>query len=128
MSAPRVLQTINRDGNAFPYATERVDDWSPDGDTKDCDSYATWKMLRCIEAGIPDEHMCIATCWVNGDYQSGYHAVLLVYMEGTVWVLDNRSHWVESIQFFQRQGAPGDNNRGYDFDIVPAYMQRLIHG
>ena len=85
---PKTLQRINRDGNAFPYSTEPVDDWAPDGDSKDCDSYASWKMLRCLEAGIPSDHMAIATCWVNGDYEDGYHAVLLVYLDGKVWCLE----------------------------------------
>lgn len=126
MSAPRILQRINRDGNAFPYSTELVDDWTPDGASKDCDSYASWKMLRCLEAGIPSDHMAIATCWVNGDYEDGYHAVLLVYLDGKVWCLDNRSFWVERLDYFQRNGAPGDR-KGYDFDLVPRYMQDLIN-
>ena len=116
VSAPKLLQRINRDGNAFPYETELVEDWTPDGDRKDCDSYASWKFLECLEAGISDEVMDIATCWTE---TRGYHAVLLVYVEGKVWVLDNRFYWVEPIQFFQK--------RGYDFDIVAQFMQDWIN-
>lgn len=114
--APKLLQRINRDGNAFPYETELVDDWTPDGGRKDCDSYASWKWLECEAAGISTDFMCIATCYTE---TREYHAVLLVYMDGKVWVLDNRLYWVEPIQFFQK--------KGYDFHLVPQYMQDYIN-
>ena len=115
------LQQINKLGNAFPFAYEAVEDWSPDMYAKDCDSFASWKYLRCKEAGVSHRHLAIATCDINRDGVED-HAVLLVYSpeDECVYCLDNRFFHVEEIGFFRRWG--------YSFIRVPVYMQELMAG
>jgi predicted transglutaminase-like cysteine proteinase len=115
------LQKINKEGNAFPFADEVFENWSPDMYAKDCDSYASWKYLKAKGQGVSHKHLAIVTCSVDGDEVED-HAVLCVYSpeENEVYVLDNRYGDVETIDFFV--------GWGYRFVRIPVYMQDLIRG
>lgn len=113
------LQQINKRGNVYPYETETIEDWSPDGYAKDCDSYASWKYLRCKEAGVSHKHLAIVTCDINRDGIED-HAVLFVYSpeDKVVYCLDNRQYSTEEWTWFAKWG--------YRFVRVPVYMQELM--
>ncbi len=99
------LRIVNTKGNLFPYGTEVAEDWSPEGDEKDCDSHATWKQYVLFHKyGWPERSLRLACCFVEEfqlqDKETGewrwatkrerYHCVLLVDFNGTTYVLDNR--------------------------------------
>lgn len=89
------LKIVNTKGNMFPYKTEVVENWTPEGDEKDCDSYATWKLYRLTHGyGWPERSLRLATCFVEPsaapEKRNRFHAVLLADFEGVTYVLDNR--------------------------------------
>lgn len=84
------LRIVNTKINLLPYKSEPGDDWVPiTEDGGDCDSYATAKYARLVQYGWPKSLLRLATCWCFPNHE-GYHAVLLVDLNGTTWVLDNR--------------------------------------
>lgn len=123
MPGKRDLQRINRDVNAGdPFEREDVEDWRPLASLtgKDCDSYASAKWLDCLRAGFSDDDMALVTCWTNREHSEGsYHCVLMVHHEGVVYVLCNIEHWVDTRNVFVQR-------HGYDFDMVPEFMQAFI--
>lgn len=92
------LERINAEVNAYPYASESVEDWTPISvaGSGDCDSYATEKMERLLAAGWSPLALRLAVGTVGGKG----HLVLLVDLDGQTWVLDNlRSHpWPTEVQ------------------------------
>lgn len=90
------LREVNAKYNALPYVSEFFEDWTPiTAAGGDCDSYATAKMEELLERGWPRESLRLATCYVE---TGGYHAVLLVDLEGQTWVLDNRQSYPAEFQ------------------------------
>ena len=93
------LQIVNTKGNLFPYKTEVAEDWTPEGDEKDCDSYMSWKLWVLVHKyGWPERSLRPATCFVppyrdeNGLWVPKInrgHAILLVDYEGKTYALDN---------------------------------------
>ena len=90
-----LLDAVNNEVNKEPYANELRDDWTPIDSKKnfqgdDCDSYATAKLQKLHELGVPLSEMRLATCqvevrklvWID-------HAVLLVEVDGKTVVLGN---------------------------------------
>lgn len=99
------LLIVNTRGNQFPYKTEVAEDWTPEGDEKDCDSYMSWKQWQLVyKYGWDSRDLRAACCFVEpfqlrdpdtGEWRwatkgERYHAVLLVNLNGTTYVLDNR--------------------------------------
>lgn len=97
------LKNCNVEFNAYTYATELTDDWTPINITKedDCDSYATAKQWRLVKRdGLPESATRLACAFVepfrkaDGNWATKgerYHLVLLVDLDGTTtYVLDNR--------------------------------------
>lgn len=96
------LKNCNVEFNAYTYATELTEDWTPINITKadDCDSYATAKQWRLVkDHGFPETSTRLACCFVepfrkaDGNWATKgerYHLVLLVNLDGTTYVLDNR--------------------------------------
>jgi predicted transglutaminase-like cysteine proteinase len=115
------LKQINRLGNAFPYQKEAIENWSPDMYRKDCDSFASWKYLKCKEGGVSHKHLAIVTCSTDRDDIED-HAFLLVWSveDECVYGLDNYWRSVEEFDFFRRYG--------YNFVRIPVHMQDLIAG
>lgn len=118
------LKIINLAGNASdPYEPDRPfqDDWRPEASLtgKDCDSFASWKKRQILKIRWKmNEVMALATCWTTPHKaDEDYHCVLLVYLEGEVWVLDNAGLFCTYIEA---------ERRGYVFDNVPEYMQEFI--
>lgn len=95
------LDNVNRSINAMPYRSDmelygKDEYWDPDATAAgDCDDYALAKRKRMQEIH-PEHAECfrLATCWVEGDDktpgQGGYHAVLTVWTNRGVYVMDNR--------------------------------------
>ena len=90
------LKVVNTKINLFPYKSEVTEDWTPIDITKedDCDSYATAKQWRLVHAyGFPETSTRLATCFVEpsaGEKRNRGHLVLLVDLNDTTYVLDNR--------------------------------------
>lgn len=96
------LKNCNVEFNAYIYATELTDDWTPINITKedDCDSYATAKQWRLVKKdGLPETATRLACVFVepfrkaDGNWATKgerYHLVLLVDLDNTTYVLDNR--------------------------------------
>ena len=90
------LKIVNTKINLFPYKSEVTDDWTPIDITKedDCDSYATAKQWRLVQAyGFPETSTRLATCFVEpsaSEKRDRGHLVLLVDLNDTTYVLDNR--------------------------------------
>jgi len=117
----QLLEKINQEGNRFPFQHEAVEDWSPDMYRKDCDSYASWKYLKCKEAGVSHKHLAICTVSTEGSDVEN-HAVLAVYAadDDCVYILDNRLNAVHEWQWFA--------DWGYRYIRVPVYMSDLMAG
>lgn len=89
------LKIVNTKVNLLPYKSEIGDDWTPAATEGDCDSYATAKQWRLVHAyGWPERATRLATCFVEpsaaSEKRNRYHCVLLVDLDGTTYVLDNR--------------------------------------
>lgn len=88
------LEAVNIEGNKFPYESEVGDDWTPEGATKDCDSFATWKMRELVAKGWPVTALRLACCFVEKqaapEKRNRYHLVLLADLNDMTWALDNR--------------------------------------
>lgn len=99
------LRLVNAKVNLLTYETQIGDDWNPY--TKngfDCNNYATRKQEELYSRGVPKESMRLACCFVEpfrlqdkitGEWRDAtkrerYHAVLLVDVNGTTYVMDNR--------------------------------------
>lgn len=89
------LKLVNTKVNLLEYKTQIGDDWNPFTDNGfDCNNYATRKMEELAARGVPLAAMRLATCFVEpsaaAEKANRYHAVLLVDINGTTYVLDNR--------------------------------------
>lgn len=89
------LKLVNTKVNMLPYQTQVGDDWNPFTENGfDCNNYATRKMEELAARGVPASVMQLATCFVERsaapEKKDRYHAVLLVDINGTTYVLDNR--------------------------------------
>lgn len=125
MVTRKELQIINRDGNASsPYEAEDGDDWRPEASYtgKDCDSFTSYKKRIILKKSwAMNEHMAICTCGIDGSKKVS-HAILLVHIDGKIYVLDNRSYWIEELPFFEN--SP---NFRYTLIHVPRFMQEYIN-
>lgn len=94
------LKLVNTKVNLLEYKTQIGDDWNPfTANGFDCNNYATRKMEELAARGVPVLSMRLATCFVepfrgeDGNWvpkANCYHAVLLVDINDTTYVLDNR--------------------------------------
>ncbi len=89
------LRLVNTKVNLLEYKTQIGDDWNPFTENGfDCNNYATRKMEELAARGVPLESMRLATCFVErsstAEKKDRYHAVLLVTIGDTTYVLDNR--------------------------------------
>ena len=91
------LREVNRFANHAPYITDPVnygvaDYWatprqflSKDGD---CEDYAIAKFYSLLTLGIPNDQMRVVI--LNDLNLRIAHAVLVVYIDGVAWLLDNQ--------------------------------------
>jgi predicted transglutaminase-like cysteine proteinase len=96
-SALDKLREVNRFANYAPYITDPVnygvaDYWatprqflSKDGD---CEDYAITKFYSLLTLGIPGDQMRVVV--LNDLNLRIAHAVLVVYVDGVAWLLDNQ--------------------------------------
>lgn len=75
---------VNKDINSIPYLSESIDAW---GDGHDCEDYAIEKRRELVTVGIPRNSMRLACAYTEADF---YHAVLAIFAEEGVYILDNR--------------------------------------
>jgi predicted transglutaminase-like cysteine proteinase len=89
------LKIVQTKVNMLPYKADAERYGCPefweaiDESGGDCDDFAIAKLQRLKAMGMPISQMRLATCWAL-PHQQGYHCVLLVDLDGTTWVLDNR--------------------------------------
>ena len=99
------LNLVNAKINLLPYKSELGDDWTPGVTEADCDSYATAKQWRLVNAyGWDEKATRLGCCFVEPfqlkDDDTGeirwakkeerYHCVLIADFDGSTYVLDNR--------------------------------------
>lgn len=89
------LKIVQTKVNAMPYKADadrygQPEFWEVIGqEGGDCEDFALAKLRHLLAMGMPAAQMRLATCWCFPNHE-GYHAVLLVDLNGTTWVLDNR--------------------------------------
>lgn len=89
------LMIVQTKVNAMPYKADadrygQPEFWEVIGQKGgDCEDFALAKLRHLLAMGMPVAQMRLATCWCFPNHE-GYHAVLLVDLNGTTWVLDNR--------------------------------------
>ncbi len=93
------LKIVNTKCNLMPYKSDperykKPELWKEiDEEGGDCEDFAIAKMQRLKAMGLPIEQMRLGVCFVEpsaGEKKDRYHAILLVDLEGTTYVLDNR--------------------------------------
>ncbi len=89
------LKLVNTKVNLLKYKEQIGDDWNPFTENGfDCNNYATRKMEELAMRGVQLESMRLATCFVErsaaAEKKDRYHAVLLVTIGDTTYVLCNR--------------------------------------
>ncbi|MDE6734019.1 MAG: transglutaminase-like cysteine peptidase [Desulfovibrio sp.] len=101
--SPRdVLKLVNTFWNTWPYREDVVNWGKPDywavpaqflKKSGDCEDYAIAKYFTLKELGIPPEDMRIVV--LRDTIRNLAHAVLVVYLDGEAYVLDNLSNVVQ---------------------------------
>jgi predicted transglutaminase-like cysteine proteinase len=90
------LDAVNRWANAKPYVEDWVnwqvgDYWETPGEFiargGDCEDFAIAKYFSLVRLGFPVHDLRIVV--VSDTRTHGFHAVLAVRLDGTVWLLDN---------------------------------------
>jgi len=103
LSPMEQLKAVNRFWNQWPYREDRSvygkpDYWATPGEFRlnsgDCEDYSIAKYFTLKELGFPPEKMRVAV--VMETIRNIAHAVLIVYLDGDAWVLDNLSNNVLS--------------------------------
>ena len=94
------IRRINGDVNALPYRTDADQFGTPEWWASitevggDCEDFSIEKYHRLIQSGATPEQLRFATCFVepsaDPDKRKRYHCVLLVDIDDTTYVLDNR--------------------------------------
>jgi len=93
------LREVNRFANAAQYVTDPVnygmaDYWASPGQflvkNGDCEDYAIAKFYSLLTLGIPNDQMRVVV--LNDLNLHVAHAVLVVYLDGAAWLLDNQIH------------------------------------
>jgi predicted transglutaminase-like cysteine proteinase len=91
------LREVNRFANHAPYITDPVnygmaDYWATPGQflskDGDCEDYAIVKFYSLLTLGIPNDQMRVVV--LNDLNLHVAHAVLVVYLDGVAWLLDNQ--------------------------------------
>jgi predicted transglutaminase-like cysteine proteinase len=89
------LKIVNSKVNLLPYKSDPERYNLPEvwaeitEDGGDCEDFALAKMHKLYAMGMPISALRLATCYCFPNKQ-GYHAVLLVDLDGQTYVLDNR--------------------------------------
>jgi predicted transglutaminase-like cysteine proteinase len=91
------LREVNRFANYSPYITDQVNYGVPDYwatpaqflvKDGDCEDYAIAKYYSLLTLGFPADHMRLVV--LNDLNLRVAHAVLVVYLDGAAWMLDNQ--------------------------------------
>lgn len=91
------IDRIHRTVNRLPYVSDadnwgRADHWETPLEMfergGDCEGFALTKYFALRATGLADADMSVAVVWDNQDREE--HAVLLVRLDGEVWMLDNK--------------------------------------
>lgn len=91
------IERVNREVNAVPYVPDgEVDDWKlPDRFKReggDCEDYAIAKYYRLRKQGFPERDMRLTVARLSW---GEIHAVLIVWLNGQMMILDNMSEEIE---------------------------------
>ena len=91
------LREVNRFANYAPYVTDPVnygkaDYWATPAQflvkNGDCEDYAITKFYSLLTLGFPNDQMRVVV--LNDMNLHAAHAVLVVYLDGVAWLLDNQ--------------------------------------
>jgi predicted transglutaminase-like cysteine proteinase len=91
------LREVNRFANHAPYVTDPVNYGVPDywatpiqflTKDGDCEDYAITKFMSLRALGFSNDQMRVVV--LNDMNLRAAHAVLVVYLDGTAWLLDNQ--------------------------------------
>jgi len=92
-----ILRSVNRFANRHPYVTDPTNYGVPDywatpieflNKDGDCEDYAITKFMSLKELGFDDSEMRVVV--LQDLNLRAAHAVLVVYLDGTAWLLDNQ--------------------------------------
>ena len=120
--SPRdVLRVVNSFWNTWPYREDIVNWGKPDywavpaqflKKSGDCEDYAIAKYFTLKELGFPPEDMRIVV--LRDTIRNLAHAVLVVYLDGEAYVLDNLSNVVQPhtrLRNYNPQYSVNENGR-----------------
>ncbi|MDR2051063.1 MAG: transglutaminase-like cysteine peptidase [Deltaproteobacteria bacterium] len=122
----QTLQAVNKFFNLWPYRTDMevyglVDYWATPAEfiskSGDCDDYAITKMFALIQLGFKPENMRIVA--LKDRIRNIDHAVLAVYLDQEVYILDNVSPLVLSHSKYGHYQPVLSVNMGYKWAHVP---------
>jgi predicted transglutaminase-like cysteine proteinase len=122
----QTLQAVNKFFNLWPYRTDMevyglVDYWATPAEfiskSGDCDDYAITKMFALIQLGFKPENMRIVA--LKDRIRNIDHAVLAVYLDQEVYILDNVSPLVLSHSKYGHYQPVLSVNLGYKWAHVP---------
>ena len=133
--SPRdVLRVVNSFWNTWPYREDIVNWGKPDywavpaqflKKSGDCEDYAIAKYFTLKELGFPPEDMRIVV--LRDTIRNLAHAVLVVYLDGEAYVLDNLSNVVQPhtrLRNYTPQYSVNENGRWTHIKGRPAGSAR----
>ncbi|MDL2285428.1 transglutaminase-like cysteine peptidase [Desulfovibrio sp. OttesenSCG-928-F07] len=122
----QILQEVNKFFNLWPYRTDMdryglVDYWATPAEfidkSGDCEDYSITKMFALIQLGFKPESMRVAI--IKDKIRNIDHAVLVVYIDTEVYVLDNTSPMVLSHSKYGHYLPVVSFNQQYKWAHVP---------
>ena len=128
------LKVVNSFWNTWPYREDMVNWGKPDywaipaqflKKSGDCEDYAIAKYFTLKELGIPPEDMRIVV--LRDTIRNLAHAVLVVYLDGEAYVLDNLSNVVQPhsrLRNYNPQYSVNENGRWTHIKGRPAGATR----
>ncbi|MDE7241773.1 MAG: transglutaminase-like cysteine peptidase [Desulfovibrio sp.] len=129
-----VLKLVNTFWNTWPYREDMVNWGKPDywaipaqflKKSGDCEDYAIAKYFTLRELGFPPEDMRIVV--LRDTIRNLAHAVLVVYLDGEAYVLDNLSNVVQPhsrLRNYNPQYSVNENGRWTHIKGRPAGAAR----